>query len=291
MTTEDITDSLGNLLLESLCTVQITLVIYLDRICNRSGLLIFSFCNSFCFLALPDLLSLFRRNQFRDKTLFVFLFFFSCENSHTLFQVKGFHHISSVIEPENHLIAEIQALLLVSCLIVEFSQFIGPALCKLFLLIFLKDTDLFIQRCILRSGNFISQYILAVITTCHLSVLVKEFCGFTDLSHFQGNFDQTVKYVLADRRSVISKKKNFLALFIALVSCVDLAHNTKCTDILYATPVNAVYDLHGAFVILGFNQLVDLSQFDAKLLFIQNIHQLSIIRISLPYAYGLVKTL
>ena len=50
-------------------------------------------------------------------------------------QVKGLHHISSVIEPKDHLIAEIQALLLVSCLVIEFGQFIGPALCKLFLLI------------------------------------------------------------------------------------------------------------------------------------------------------------
>ena len=57
------------------------------------------------------------------------------------------------------------------------------------------------------------------------------------------------------------------------------------------TPVNAVNNLHGAFVILGLDQLIDLSQLNAKLLFIQNIHQLSIIRISLPYAYGLVKTL
>ena len=287
MSAKDITESLGKLLLECLRTVQIPLIIYLDGICDRFCLLILTGC----FLALPDLLRLFRRDQLRDKTLLVFLFLFASENTHPLFQVKGLYHISSVIEPENHLIAEIQALLLVSCLVIELGQLIGPALRKFLLLIFLKNTDLFIQRCILRSGNFISQYILAVITTCHLSVLVKEFCGFTDLSHFQGNFDQTVKYVLADRRSVISKKKNFLALFITLVGRVDLAHYTKGTDVFHTTPVNTVNNLHGAFVILGLDQLVDLSQFDAKLLFIQNIHQLSIIRISLPYAYGLVKTL
>ena len=291
MTAEDIPDTFGNLLLESLSTVQISFIIYLNRICNRSGFLILGLPCRFCFLTFPDLLRLFRRNQFWNKTLFVFLFFFSCENSHTLFQVKGLHHIISIIKPENHLIAEIQALLLVSCLVIEFGQFIGPALCKLFLLIFLKNTDLFIQRCILRSGNLVSQYILTVIVTCHFSVLIKELCGFTDLSHFQGNFNQAVKYVLANRRSVIGKKKNFLALLIALVSCVDLAHNAKGTDVFHTTPVDTVNDLHGAFVILGLDQLIDLSQLNAKLLFIQNIHQLSIIRISLPYAYGLVKTL
>ena len=287
MSAKDITESLGKLLLECLRTVQIPLIIYLDSICDRFCLLILAGC----FLTLPDLLRLFRRDQLRDKTLFVFLFLFASENTHPLFQVKGLHHISSVIEPKDHLIAEIQALLLVSCLVIELGQLIGPALRKFLLLIFLKNTDLFIQRCILRSGDLIFQYILAVIITCHLSVLVKEFCGFTDLSHFQGNFDQTVKYVLADRRSVISKKKNFLALFIALVGRVDLAHYTKGTDVFHTTPVNAVHNLHGAFVILGLDQLIDLSQLNAKLLFIQNIHQLSIIRISLPYAYGLVKTL
>ena len=287
MSAKDITESLGKLLLECLRTVQISLIIYLDGICDRFCLLILAGC----FLALPDLLRLFRRDQLRDKTLLVFLFLFASENTHPLFQVKGLYHISSVIEPKDHLIAEIQALLLVSCLVIELGQLIGPALRKFLLLIFLKNTDLLIQRCILRSGDLIFQYILAVIITCHFSVFIKEFCGFTDLSHFQGNLDQTVKYVLADRRSVVGKKKNFLALFIALVGRVDLAHYTKGTDVFHTTPVNAVNNLHGAFVILGLDQLIDLSQLNAKLLFIQNIHQLSIIRISLPYAYGLVKTL
>ena len=181
MSAKDITESLGKLLLECLRTVQIPLIIYLDSICDRFCLLILAGC----FLALPDLLSLFRRNQFRDKTLFVFLFLFASENTHPLFQVKGLHHISSVIEPKDHLIAEIQALLLVSCLVIELGQLIGPALRKFLLLIFLKNTDLFIQRCILRSGDLIFQYILAVIITCHFSVFIKEFCGFTDLSHLK----------------------------------------------------------------------------------------------------------
>ena len=82
--------------------------------------------------------------------------------------------------------------------------------------------------------------------------------------------------------------------FARKVSREDIIHsfdNAKGTDVFHTTPVDTVNDLHGAFVIPGFNQFVDLSQLDAKLLFIQNIHQLSIIRISLPYAYGLVKTL
>ncbi len=70
MSAKDITESLGKLLLECLRTVQIPLIIYLDSICDRFCLLILAGC----FLTLPDLLRLFRRDQLRDKTLFVFLF-------------------------------------------------------------------------------------------------------------------------------------------------------------------------------------------------------------------------
>ena len=87
--------------------------------------------------------------QLRDKTLFVFLFLFASENTHPLFQIKGLHHISSVIEPKDHLIAEIQALLLVSCLVIELGQLIGPALRKFLLLIFLK-----IRICSFRDAFF-----------------------------------------------------------------------------------------------------------------------------------------
>ena len=75
MSAKDITESLGKLLLECLRTVQIPLIIYLDGICDRFCLLILAGC----FLALPDLLRLFRRDQLRDKTLLVFLFLFASE--------------------------------------------------------------------------------------------------------------------------------------------------------------------------------------------------------------------
>ena len=164
ISTEDISDTFRNFFLKTFCTVDISLIdcYALD---HRSVL----FC-SFHFLRrlfFIDRIRIFYRCKFWNKLTVIFFF----------------------TEPENHFITKTQTLLSISILIIQFCQFIGPALCKFFFFVFLQDLDLFIQRNLFFLADFVLEDISGVIIWCNLQkFLIKFFC-FADILHLEGYFN------------------------------------------------------------------------------------------------------
>ena len=186
VSTEDISDTFRNFFLKTFCTVDISLIdcYALD---HRSVL----FC-SFHFLRrlfFIDRIRIFYRCKFWNKLTVIFFFFFSRQHSHSVLEIQCLHNVFSVTEPENHFITKTQTLLSVSILIIQFCQFIRPALCKFFLFVFFQDSDLFIQRNLFFLADFVLEDISGVIIWCNLQkFLIKFFC-FADILHLEGYFN------------------------------------------------------------------------------------------------------
>ena len=170
--------------------------------------------------------------------VFVFLLFVQRLIEHLQFQRAL--HIGSLAEPEDNLVAELDALLNLSGLVIQTGQLVSPVLKKIMLLQLFQNAD---QGAVIRPAGLaeiILHGIFQAVMGRNLHKLPIILPRFLQFSQLDGNQHQMVENHTADGRSVVGDQKQLIAVLQSARILIDLAGFQQGIDIVHFLPVDGI---------------------------------------------------
>ena len=152
-------------------------------------------------------------------------------------------HILPFTEPEDKIIALLQALCRHTGLLVQFRQLIRPLFNILRLLILLKSLDLLLDRSSLRAEDLVFQYILIRVFRRDLNKVVIIINSFVHILCLDRQGTEAADDLPAPLRTAVSKVQHFISLLILFVLFIDLTDICQHSGIADSLPVDLIRDL------------------------------------------------
>ena len=191
------------------------------------------------------------------------------------FQLHRLCDVLSLGKPENHVIAFLDAFLLLAVPQIKLRELISPALGVFVVLVFPKDLNLVVERGLFRAKQLVFQNIAGRVVGRVLLELIEELFRLVEVSRPDIQLADPVEHRLAGGGAPVSVLHDAEALLVPVIRLVDLADHQQCPNALHMPPVNLISHVGCAAEIAGLRQRIDLLQLADIFCFIHFVYPFS----------------